>query len=83
MTLIETEFERESRIRSSLGRTARDYEDEMPISASNMSSANTYTRSTPSRSNSAMFEGGDIAAGILAAGMMLGPLVAYAVGLGA
>ena len=73
MTLIETEFERESRIRSSLGRTSREYEDEMP----------TYTRTAPTHSNSAMFEGRDIAAGILAAAMMLGPLTAYAVGLGA
>ncbi len=78
MTLIETEFEREARLRAPRG---RNFIAEDDITHTNP--ADVYVgRIKPTR-NSAWFEGGDIAAGVLASTMMLGPLLAYALGWGA
>jgi hypothetical protein len=78
MTLIETEFEREARLRPPLGRNYIAEDDIIPTEPTDVY----IGRVTLSR-NAAWFEGGDIAAAVLASAMMLGPLAAYAVGWGA
>ena len=78
MSLIETEFEREARLRAPRGRNYVD-PDDIITSPSTSAHVDRY----PHTRNSAMFEGGDIASAALASLMMLAPLAAYAVGWGA
>jgi hypothetical protein len=78
MTMNETEFEREARMRTPRG---RNY-----IAADEITQpdpTDVYIGQVTRSRNSPLFEGGDIAAAVLASAMMLGPLAAYAVGWGA
>jgi hypothetical protein len=78
MTLIETEFEREARLRAPRGRNFIAEDDIIHTNPTDV-----YVGRVMPRHNSAWFEAGDFAAGVLASTMMLGPLLAYAVGWGA
>jgi hypothetical protein len=77
MSMNDPQIQREARVRPSRNQNYIADDDVIPAAQPEQ-----YAGRIASISGAPLFEGLDIAAGVLASAMMLGPLVAYAVGWG-